>query len=457
MASFSDIATSLRVPTQLPLDHKRFAVSELALSNLGDADNLAFTYYDNLKVFCWNEKSEFVWREVKTGEEDTGLVPSDFTYPNGVVYPNPGYEGKKYNFFRITPGTDTKIQAGTSISITGNGSVNSPYIINSNFVFNPPASDIPPLQTIDEGNGNGIIRRGRNAANFGNVGFNAVDLSTNGTASNFAGACGESSFAVGNNITIGSGFNSLMGENLSSTGSSTHSLVVGKGTNWAASFGFSYGTNNTSVGKGNFVGGIDNNGQGTSMTILGQAATIQTHSTTDYNAAPTRPLLLIGNGNVDNITNLATFRNDAFIVRKNGIVEAPSMAIADITAGVARTLATKEYVTTAINKTYKEYVAVLTQTGVNAPTMTGGAPFVNELGGTIVWSYSGVGIYAGTLTGAFTVGKTVIFINGFMSSTNNLMRAFSNSVNSVNINTFSSGVGADSILNNAGITIRVYN
>ena len=101
MANFSDIATSLRVTTQLPWDHKRFSVSELELSNLGTSNNLAFTYYDGLKVFCWQQKTEWIWREVKPGEENTGLIASDFTYPNGVVYPNPGYQDKKYNFFKI--------------------------------------------------------------------------------------------------------------------------------------------------------------------------------------------------------------------------------------------------------------------------------------------------------------------------------------------------------------------
>jgi hypothetical protein len=134
------------------------------------------------------------------------------------------------------------------------------------------------------------------------------------------------------------------------------------------------------------------------------------------------------------------------------------MSIAMITAGVARTVATKEYVASVAGKPYKEYVAVLTQSGLgNNPTMSTGTALQNELSGPIAWTTSGVGIYTGTLNGAFTVGKTTVYINGFTSSTNSVIRAYSNSVNSITINTTVSGTLTDSILSNAGITIRVYN
>ncbi len=57
----------------------------------------------------------------------------------------------------------------------------------------------------------------------------------------------------------------------------------------------------------------------------------------------------------------------------------------------------------------KKYVALLTQTGTNAPTAT---VLDNTLGGTLVWSYDGVGTYIGTLTGAFTLDKTSVMISG---------------------------------------------
>lgn len=59
----------------------------------------------------------------------------------------------------------------------------------------------------------------------------------------------------------------------------------------------------------------------------------------------------------------------------------------------------------AITRPYKIYTALLTQSGTSAPTAT---VLENTLGGTVVWSYVDVGIYWGSLTGAFTSNKTVI-------------------------------------------------
>ena len=53
---------------------------------------------------------------------------------------------------------------------------------------------------------------------------------------------------------------------------------------------------------------------------------------------------------------------------------------------------------------YLVYAAVLSQTGTNAPTVS---VKENTLGGTVVWTRSGVGIYNGTLSGAFPESNTV--------------------------------------------------
>ena len=52
---------------------------------------------------------------------------------------------------------------------------------------------------------------------------------------------------------------------------------------------------------------------------------------------------------------------------------------------------------------YKEYVALLTQSGTDAPVAT---VLYNDLGGAVVWTYSSVGEYIGILVGAFTANKT---------------------------------------------------
>ena len=64
----------------------------------------------------------------------------------------------------------------------------------------------------------------------------------------------------------------------------------------------------------------------------------------------------------------------------------------------------KEYVDGGV----KEYVALLTQTGTDAPVAT---VLKNTLGGEVVWTRDDVGVYAGTLSNTFTVNKTAVFQN----------------------------------------------
>src|SRR3989337_2171151 len=52
--------------------------------------------------------------------------------------------------------------------------------------------------------------------------------------------------------------------------------------------------------------------------------------------------------------------------------------------------------------TYKKYVALLTQTGTNAPVAT----VLENTIGNIVWARGGTGQYTAALTGAFTINKT---------------------------------------------------
>lgn len=51
---------------------------------------------------------------------------------------------------------------------------------------------------------------------------------------------------------------------------------------------------------------------------------------------------------------------------------------------------------------YKCYVALLTQSETNAPVAT---VLENTLGGTVVWTRIGAGVYRGTLAGAFPANK----------------------------------------------------
>jgi len=82
--------------------------------------------------------------------------------------------------------------------------------------------------------------------------------------------------------------------------------------------------------------------------------------------------------------DLVFFNEDGVLKTKDdaGVVEA--LAVADSTEP-------------------KVYVALLTQSGTDAPIAT---ILKNTLGGEVVWSYDGAGSYIGTLIGVFTAKTT---------------------------------------------------
>lgn len=101
----------------------------------------------------------------------------------------------------------------------------------------------------------------------------------------------------------------------------------------------------------------------------------------------------------------------------------------------------------------KIYVALMTQTGINAPTVT---ILQNTLGAIPVWTYNGPGDYAVTLAGAFPNTKTVVFV-GQVNNPDDLVVADDDGTgNGVEVQTISLGAPSDGVLNHTSIEIRVY-
>ena len=119
---YSNIPTGLKIQSQIPLNSKEWVKNEATLAYLGVNDNLAFTYHDQLEVLCLAEKTLYIWREVQEGEEDTGLIPLDFTYPLSLpsTY-NIDYSGKTYNFFLKEYVTVDNIQNLIKVENVGTG------------------------------------------------------------------------------------------------------------------------------------------------------------------------------------------------------------------------------------------------------------------------------------------------------------------------------------------------
>ena len=108
---------------------------------------------------------------------------------------------------------------------------------------------------------------------------------------------------------------------------------------------------------------------------------------------------------------------------------------------------------------YKVYTALLTQSGTNAPVAT---VLENTLGGDVVWSRHGVGVYSGTLSGVFTLEKTYVIL-GIPDNVSNAVGYFVTNLtsrpNSISLGTpeITTNVLSDGILYVTSIEIRVYN
>ena len=96
--SVNDIPAGLRVPAQVPLDTKVYKLSQAVLADLGENNNLAYTYYKGMVVYCVAERTEWEWREPLNSSE-IGLLPSNFTYPSGLIVGGVNYSNAQYNFF----------------------------------------------------------------------------------------------------------------------------------------------------------------------------------------------------------------------------------------------------------------------------------------------------------------------------------------------------------------------
>jgi len=133
----ADVPKGFNVPKQVRLDSITGIQNEETLKDLGAGNSLAFKYYEGLKVYCKDEKTEYIWREVEGVE--TGLLDTHFVYPTYSAVDGIDYSGKSFNFFLIpnntepADGSETKLIEGANVTITGTGTTLDPYEISSSF------------------------------------------------------------------------------------------------------------------------------------------------------------------------------------------------------------------------------------------------------------------------------------------------------------------------------------
>lgn len=133
----ADIPKGFNVPKQVRLDSITGIQNEATLKDLGAGNNLAFKYYEGLKIYCKDEKTEYIWKEVIGSE--IGLLTTNFIYPTYTAVDGIDYSGKSFNFFEVInnvlqpDGSETKLISGTNVTITGTGTTLNPYNIFSTF------------------------------------------------------------------------------------------------------------------------------------------------------------------------------------------------------------------------------------------------------------------------------------------------------------------------------------
>lgn len=101
--------------------------------------------------------------------------------------------------------------------------------------------------------------------------------------------------------------------------------------------------------------------------------------------------------------------------------------------------------------TYAKYVALLSQTGTDAPVAT---VLENTLGGTVVWTRNDAGDYTGTLAGVFTENKTALLPIPASTNFAYMQRASDNAITLLTYTPEASST--DDALSSSFVEIRVY-
>jgi hypothetical protein len=127
--------------------------------------------------------------------------------------------------------------------------------------------------------------------------------------------------------------------------------------------------------------------------------------------------------------------------------------IAQVDAGVAKTVPTKEWVEAQNVLGYEVYSALISQVSTGAPTAI---VLNNTLGGAVTFTRVSTGNYTINLSGAFTTDKTQVFFGNTLTYTICSSQVTTTSL--IDLTTASSltNSGADGLINKTSIEIRVY-
>ena len=180
------------------------------------------------------------------------------------------------------------------------------------------------LSTVSEGGNTGVRLSSSDAANHGDIGSNAVDLSYSGGSSTTKGATGDFSTAMGDS-TKASGFNSTaMGYGSTASGgfstamgyeseaSGDYSIATGLSTTASERFSTAMGLGTTASGFASTAMGRYTVSSDYASTVIGHYNSSGSTATSAFPFSTSAPAFVIGNGTDD------SSRSDAFKVMFNG-------------------------------------------------------------------------------------------------------------------------------------------
>ena len=193
------------------------------------------------------------------------------------------------------------------------------------------------LEEITENGNTGYRIAGRDAANYGDIGNNAIDLSYSNTTSTTRGATGAFSTAMGSYTTASGDYSTAMGDGTTASGyistamgdgttaSEYISTAMGDGTTASGYISTAMGSYTTASGDESTAMGYRTTASGWVSTAMGERTTAPSYAetsiglhNTDYTPAGATSwdasdrLFVIGNG------QSSTAKSDAMIVYKDG-------------------------------------------------------------------------------------------------------------------------------------------
>lgn len=324
----------------------------------------------------------------------------------------------------------------TQLFSTGVGNYSNGTTLEEKFYlfYNNPAVTSYPLWYTDK-NGN-FTNRGTFTSN-GNIFAPDVEITSN--TNDFSTALNLKNNNVGANARVGINMTNASGQaTVFYRSASSGTVLFSNAGDWVIDIAGATNGRSKFYASGNVSFGNETDNGIARVQVVGNASGTLAASNSSH---------FMRKGEHDSDLALKANANNAVLT---GNPTAPNQAVGDNDTSIANTA-----FVVANSRPYKLWVGKVLQSATSAPT----APQIaeNTLGGTIVWSYSAVGTYIGTLTGAFDLNKTYFYVTQSSAVSNarfvSLKAGSANTIELVTIDT--TGAKADNLAD-LYLEIRTY-